>query len=151
MRLNHALVMASDVSEMTKFFKESLGLSEGYRPPFEFEGAWLYDDQNMPCIHIANRDNVNPQQAEYLRQNSAPTSLSGINTIDHLAFSTEDYSGLVRRLVRHKLPFIERDVPASEEHQVFVFGPDDLKIEIVFDRKQLLSLTHKNKLTANRN
>ncbi|MFC3151419.1 VOC family protein [Litoribrevibacter euphylliae] len=134
MRLNHVLIMTTDLSEMTTFFCQALALTVGDRPAFEFDGVWLYDDQNLPCIHLADRSDINAHQAEYLRQPKGSNLHSGLDTIDHLAFSSKDYPTLIRRLDQHQIPYIERDIPESEEHQVFVFGPDELKVEIVFSR-----------------
>ena len=132
MQLNHALIMASDINEMSLFLTHALGLTEGSRPPFGFLGVWLYDQKNVPCIHIASRHDITSSQSFYLSQMQG--TQAGLPTIDHLAFVSDDYIGLKQRLMKFGVPFIEREIPEVNEHQVFITGPDNLKIEILFSR-----------------
>jgi len=137
MQLNHALILASNINEMSLFLTHTLGLKEGSRPPFGFLGVWLYDQKNVPCIHIASRHDITSSQSFYLSQIQKQSAQTGLPTIDHLAFISDDYKGLKQRLMKFGVPFIEREVPEINEHQVFVTGPDNLKIEILFSRNEI--------------
>lgn len=53
--------------------------------------------------------------------------------IDHIAFSGSDYPTLIARLQHHHLDYFERTVPLTSEHQVFVEGPEGLRVEIQFE------------------
>lgn len=52
MQFNHALLLATNIQHMAQFLESSLGLKKGPRPAFGFDGVWLYDDLDTPCIHI---------------------------------------------------------------------------------------------------
>lgn len=132
MQLNHALILASNLHSMSQFLIQSLGLKKGSRPPFGFDGVWLYDKNDVPCIHIAGISDITPEQSFYLGHFEQSRSRSGFSTIDHLAFYSDDYEGLKSRLSAFKVPFVERYIPQTNKHQVFITGPDDLKIEILF-------------------
>lgn len=57
---------------------------------------------------------------------------SGTGIIDHVAFSGQDYDKLIERLQKHQTSFFERTVPLTGEHQVFVEGPEGLRVEVLF-------------------
>jgi len=40
--MNHFNVLTDDVDATRKFYVGILGLTEGERPPFKFDGLWLY-------------------------------------------------------------------------------------------------------------
>ncbi len=114
---------------MKVFFRQALELEEGFRPPFPFEGVWLYGD-GKPIIHMARANPSDADQAHYLNSDS---SVDGSGIVDHIAFEGQDYESLMQRLQRHGYTFFERTVPETKEHQVFVSGPEGLKVEVVFN------------------
>jgi len=138
MQLNHALLLATNIQHMAQFLESSLGLKKGPRPAFGFDGVWLYDELDTPCIHIAAKFGINESQSDYLTQASVSTEAVGLSTVDHLAFFATDYQEVKARLEATSIPFVEREVPAANEHQVFIQGPDGLKIEILFTRSELI-------------
>lgn len=133
MNINHILIQASDLSNMTSFIENVTGLTVGSRPPFPFPGSWMYHD-DKPVIHIVEA-RENSAQAHYLRSGSPNSNKVGSDyVIDHVAFEGEDYNSLIARLLRHGIDYFERTVPLSQEHQVFVDGPDGVKLEILFNQ-----------------
>ena len=115
MKINHVLVLTKDIKAMTSFLTNIMGLSTGYRPPFPFAGEWLYSEEK-PLIHLA-------QVGDDLDKNGA---------IAHVALEGENYYRLISILHEHSIEYSEKDVPLSDERQVFVLGPDNLTIEVVF-------------------
>ena len=51
-RLEHYLVLSDDIHKTRDFYRDVLGMAEGFRPELEFPGFWLYLG-DTPCIHIA--------------------------------------------------------------------------------------------------
>ena len=51
--INHVLLLTQDVDGMAKFFEQALELKAGQRPPFNFPGAWLWNDSS-PIIHLGD-------------------------------------------------------------------------------------------------
>jgi lactoylglutathione lyase len=133
--INHILLRTHDLEEMGQFFEQSLDLKKGYRPPFNFPGSWLWSD-DKPLIHLTELNPADTEQSDHLGgQRTIPNT--GMGTVDHIAFSGSDYPRLIARLKHHHLDYFERAVPLTGEHQVFVEGPEEVRVEIQFDSNQL--------------
>ncbi len=115
MKINHNLVLTTDLEAMNIFWTEAIGLTLGDRPPFPFKGAWFYSE-GKPLIHVAEQKNI---------------AVSG-GAIAHLALEGGDYSTLITTLKNLNYNYTEKDVPLSGERQVFVAGPDGLIVEMMF-------------------
>jgi len=116
MRINHILFRTSDLRAMVAFLVDVIGLSEGYRPPFQFPGAWLYSGDSA-LFHLAE----------------TTTGENTTGNIDHVAIEGADYELLIDRLRAHQFPYRETVVPDSLLRQVFISGPDGLMLEMQFD------------------
>src|SRR6185369_16392021 len=81
--LDHVNISTTKLAETKAFFIDVLGLEEGWRPSLPFDGAWLY---------AGGRDVVHLAEVKEAPQPSRGASL------DHFAFSIEDYDEAVRRL-----------------------------------------------------
>ena len=56
--LDHVNIRTSKARETMNFYTEILGFSDGFRPPFNFPGAWLYAGESAVihrCSMIASR------------------------------------------------------------------------------------------------
>lgn len=115
MNINHVLVLTSDLKAMECFWTKLIGLQVGERPPFPFNGVWIYSD-NKPLVHIA-------EQA---------ASAFGNGAIAHVALEGSDYKSLIKRLNTNSYLYTEKAVPLSGERQVFIVGPDGLIVEMLF-------------------
>lgn len=115
MNINHVLVLTSDLKAMECFWTKLIGLQVGERPPFPFNGVWIYSD-NKPLVHIA-------EQA---------ASVFGNGAIAHVALEGSDYKSLIKRLNTSSYLYTEKVVPLSGERQVFIVGPDGLIVEMLF-------------------
>ncbi len=120
MKLNHVLILTSDLKSMENFWKKVIGLEIGKRPPFPFDGLWLYSD-GTPFVHIAEQKGTT----------------FGHGSITHLAFEGGNYEDLMIRLKQSQLPYTEKDVPLSNDRQVFIAGPDGVTVEMMFPLDEL--------------
>ncbi|WP_193161513.1 VOC family protein [Microbulbifer hainanensis] len=118
MHINHVLVRTTNLTAMTAFWTDVIGLELGDRPPFRSPGAWLYSN-GQPLIHIIEVDQVNAD-----------------GSFDHVALEGADYQALTSRLEQRGADFRETSVPATGARQVFVAGPDQLKVELLFPNPQ---------------
>jgi lactoylglutathione lyase len=123
--LDHVLILANDVPRMRSFLLTAADLAEGVRPKFPFAGHWLYSG-DRPLIHLASAED------DRTKGYVGPHRKSAAGAVDHVALSGSGYDALVARLQRHHLDYFERRVPESGEHQVFVPGPEGVKLEFVF-------------------
>ena len=79
-----------------EFYREVLGLKEGFRPDFGRPGWWLYTGDH-PVLHIS------------LRQ-IAPT-VGPTGSVDHIALNATDWPEMKARLERHQVPWREHGEP----------------------------------------
>jgi lactoylglutathione lyase len=138
--INHVLVRTRHLKNMIHFLIRTVGLEEGFRPPFNFPGAWLYSD-DKPLIHLVEINPDDKGQSDYLGSQTAVSEI-GMGAVDHIAFSGCNYPHLIKRLKQQKIKYFERIVPLTNEHQLFVEGPDGLRIELLFKTDEILNKTN---------
>lgn len=119
-RLDHINIHVRDGKRMVAFLEAVLDVREGFRPPFKNRGHWLYAD-GLPAIHI----DIVEGDAD-LRQ--------GI--VNHVAFGLYDYQAALARVEATGLPFEHAGIPGTPIGQIFVTGPEGLRIEIQYRRAE---------------
>jgi catechol 2,3-dioxygenase-like lactoylglutathione lyase family enzyme len=113
--LDHINILATDLVAVRDFLLAALpDLEDGFRPPFDFAGYWLYLD-GRPVIHLKGRD---------------PGAGQGGGWVDHLAFAPFDFDAEQARLTRLGLSFTTGSIPDTGIRQIFVGGPEGLKLEL---------------------
>jgi catechol 2,3-dioxygenase-like lactoylglutathione lyase family enzyme len=137
--LAHYSVRTTRLEASRHFYVDVLGFREGFRPPFDFPGLWLYkgdDEAQYGVVHIIGIDPDAPQGlVEYLGDKSE-ASLHGSAAIDHLAFLATDLPDMRRRLQQAGLAFRERTVPSIGLHQLFVEDPSGVTIELNYPAEE---------------
>ncbi|MDN8614452.1 VOC family protein [Variovorax ginsengisoli] len=137
--LAHYSVRTTRLEASRHFYVDVLGFREGFRPPFDFPGLWLYkgdDEAQFGVVHIIGIDPDAPQGLiEYLGDKSE-ASLHGSAAIDHLAFLATDLPDMRRRLQQAGLGFRERTVPSIGLHQLFVEDPSGVTIELNYPAEE---------------
>lgn len=115
--LDHVNLRTSRLKELVRFYEDALGFTVGDRPPFSFNGAWMYL-KGWPVVHLvetAEQPNVNEPQ------------------IEHFAFRAEglaEFAGNLRkRGIEHRMV----PVPGNNNAQIFTWDPDGNRIEIQFE------------------
>ncbi|NWB86901.1 VOC family protein [Pseudomonas gingeri] len=126
--LDHFTLRTAKVEETVAFFRDAIGLEEGWRPAFPFPGSWLYS-AGRPLLHIANLESCGAELDAYLGTRAVA---AGSGALDHVAFRCSDLQGHRQRLLSLGLHFSERVVPELLEHQVFVEDPNGITVELIF-------------------
>lgn len=134
MNINHVLVLTTDLKAMEFFWTKIIGLKVGERPPFPFNGAWIYSG-DKPLIHIAENY----------------TSDFGNGSIAHVAIEGTDYKALRERINNSTYNYTEKIVPLSGERQIFIIGPDGLIVEMLFPLDKQLDLSEERPQLAYQN
>jgi len=118
-KLDHINIHVVDGPRMVRFFADVIGAEEGFRPPFDLPGHWIYVD-GAPAIHlsIVNRTEDFPQ-----------------GMINHIAFGVYDYESIKVRLEASGYPWRLAGIPDTEIGQFFVTGPEGLYLEVQYRRK----------------
>lgn len=114
--MNHFTVMSSDLEKSKAFYINILGLTEGYRPPFEFPGAWLYSG-DQAILHI-------------MAGRPMPSNAAGV--IDHMAFTASNLQLVIKQLKQHGIKYKLQRLPGLEIWQLFCHDPDGAKVELDF-------------------
>jgi len=114
--MNHFTILTDDVTGTVDFYRDLLGLVEGWRPPLAFPGAWLYagDDAILHVVGGRPRDELK----------------AGV--IDHMAFSATDLSDTLAMLTSRSIEHTCRRQAGSGTWQVFFHDPNGARVELDF-------------------
>lgn len=116
--MNHFTVLSSDLEKTKAFYINILGLKEGYRPPMDSVGAWLYtNDPNHSVLHI-------------MAERPMPESAPGV--IDHLAFTASDLQSVIDTLKKNDIRYRLNRMNELGIWQLFCHDPDGAKVELDF-------------------
>ena len=142
-RLAHYSIRTLDLERSCRFYERVLGFKRGYRPPFDFPGAWLYkggDESDYGTVHIIGVDPANPDGlAAYLGDKTLPAS--GTGTVDHIAFLATGVEAMWDTLRAEHVAWRDRTVPSLGLHQVFIEDPSGVTIELNFPAAEVAGLT----------
>ena len=114
--MNHFTILTDDVPGTVGFYRDLLGLAEGWRPPLAFPGAWLYAGDNA-ILHV-----VGGRPREELK--------AGV--IDHMAFSAAGLADTLALLASRNIEHTCRRLPAAGTWQVFFHDPNGARVELDF-------------------
>jgi catechol 2,3-dioxygenase-like lactoylglutathione lyase family enzyme len=123
--MQHYMVLSKDLEKTRQFYCDVLGLRTGPRPPFDFEGLWIYVGE-VAAVHVAGHESY----AGTGRLVDAVAARHGSGSVDHIAFSATNYDDLVASFRKHGVKYRATQVPASDLRQLFVLDPDGVQIEI---------------------
>ena len=113
---HYAIRLAPETVEKTAaFYVNVLGLKRGYRPPFNFPGAWLYAGDSAVVHLIGGPD---------------PDRPADTGRLDHIAFDAKSIAEMRAHLSARGVAFEERKVPDSDLRQLFVRDPNGIRIEL---------------------
>ena len=113
--LDHVNIRTTDLAGTTAFFTEVLGLTVGWRPAFDFGGAWLYAG-DKDVVHLVE-----------VAQASAPSKGS---VLDHFAFAIDDFEDARRRLEAAGVAYRETAAPNGGSRQFFITDLNGVNIEL---------------------
>jgi catechol 2,3-dioxygenase-like lactoylglutathione lyase family enzyme len=115
--MNHFTILAEDLAQTCAFYRDLLGLTEGYRPDMGFPGAWLYAG-DQAVLHVMIR-------------NPLPQPRAGV--LDHMAFSAKDLKAVKARFDERGVRYDLRRQAGAGTWQLFSFDPNGAKVELDFD------------------
>ena len=123
-QMQHYMVLSKDLEKTRAFYCDVLGLRTGPRPPFDFEGLWIYVG-DVAAVHVATQASY--EQSGRVEQTG---QRHGSGSVDHIAFSANNYDELIASFRKHGVQYRATQVPGSDLRQLFVFDPDGIQIEI---------------------
>lgn len=117
-KLDHINIHVVDGPRMVKFLETVLEAEEGFRPPFDFPGHWVYVG-GEPAIHLS----IVERKADYPQ---------GI--VNHVAFGVYAFEAAKARIERTGYRYTLAGIPETGIGQFFVEGPEGLLLEVQFRR-----------------
>jgi len=122
--INHYNLRATaDVlARLRDWYRDTVGLEVGERPPFRFPGYWLYAN-GRPILHLS----------EQAPGESHPVPGSG--TFDHVAFTCEGFDAMRAKLDALGEDYRIADVPLTRTRQIFLRDPGGNGVELNFEVK----------------
>ena len=122
--LEHYTVNCADLAAARDFYRDVLGLEEGFRPDLGFAGHWLYCG-DVPVVHLLGRDGALPE-------NRGAEQGGDTGSFDHIAFRGRDAQAMIVRLKAHGVAFRENRIAEIKLHQLFVRDPNGVVVEMNF-------------------
>lgn len=113
--LDHINIGTDRLAATTAFFREVLGLTEGWRPNFPFGGVWLYAGETA-VVHLVELE--------------APRGPSRASSMDHVAFRIDDYDACLGRLDAAGIAYRTLDIPDTQIRQIFITDLNGVSIEL---------------------
>jgi len=121
-KLDHINIRTAVPEATRDFFVDVVGLRNGERPPFNFNGYWLYAGEQA-VIHLTDARDAAAHGIAEGRAGAA---------IDHVSFRMTGYNALRSLLKERNLPFETRVVPRNGDVQIFVDDPNGVTVELTF-------------------
>jgi catechol 2,3-dioxygenase-like lactoylglutathione lyase family enzyme len=122
--LDHYTIHCADMTATRDFYRDVLGLTEGFRPQLPFAGHWLYCGERA-VVHLLRADGALPENRD-----AKPGDSTG--GLDHVAFRGTDPAATIARLKERGLAFRENLIRDIGLHQVFVRDPNGIMVEMNF-------------------
>ncbi len=120
--LDHVTIRTARLGALTDFYARALGLQPGKRPPFGFEGAWLYCNGHA-ALHLV--EVADSPEAPLSQTSQAPRS-------EHFAFRAETLADFLAHLRELDIAYRTAVVPEFGIQQVHLRDPDGNHVEIAF-------------------
>jgi catechol 2,3-dioxygenase-like lactoylglutathione lyase family enzyme len=118
--VDHINIGTDKLAETVAFFRDILGLEEGYRPNFPFGGAWLYAGDGA-VVHLVE-----------LAKDKLPSSQAAL---DHFALAVDDYDDAIGRVTAAGLRHNTVDIPGTPIRQINIRDPNGVNIELNYRPK----------------
>jgi len=122
--LNHINLRAKDIHETRDFYRDVLGLTEGFRPNFPSFGYWMYAGDETAVVHISDSvvdsdRRTNPDAMGY--------------GLDHFALWAAGLNDQLAMLDKLGIKYDKRLAWNDTMVQVFFKDPNGVIIELGYD------------------
>ncbi|MGH1360280.1 MAG: VOC family protein [Burkholderiaceae bacterium] len=117
-------VPAEHLNTVSQFYSDAVGLTEGFRPDFDFDGRWLYASGiERAVLHLAS----------YGANDTAPLHQS-TGRFNHVCFAMQGLAAHREKLQNAGTEFKESNRPNAEVVQLFLTDPTGVMVELNFSK-----------------
>jgi catechol 2,3-dioxygenase-like lactoylglutathione lyase family enzyme len=141
-KLDHCNILTDKLAETIDFYVTALDMrvSPPARGKDTSEGAYIYDNDDWPVLHVQGIDPEDPERRfarvrDRLGDLAGTLSIdafSGSGAIEHIALLCTGYERLAERLSRLGLPMRTNEVPGRDLRQIFIKDPNGIVLELSF-------------------
>ena len=129
--IEHYLVLSDEIDATRDWYRDVLGMHEGWHPDFGFPVYWMYLD-GVDVVHIGkSAKHASDNQKAYLGR-LAQDAGAGTGAIDHIAFRATGLRAMLEHLRAERVPFSQRRANGQALFQLFFHDPNGIKIELNF-------------------
>lgn len=131
--IQHVLIHSDDPDGTARWFADNIGLRRGDNPDFKVPVIWMYAG-DVHAIHIApfpDEGETQRFQERYLGGRKSEERW-GSGVIDHVAFGCTGLVDMLDRLDRHEAHYLRRQAGDGALFQLFVDGPNGIRVELNF-------------------
>ena len=127
--LNHFNIMGSRslIDEVRDFYVDVIGLTDGWRPDFDFDGHWLYAG-DAPILHLM------VSEEDPAAGDTGITSKTG--HLDHIALTADGLAAVEARLIELGQVYKKKAIPGFNVTQLFLHDPIGLGVELNFSESR---------------
>jgi catechol 2,3-dioxygenase-like lactoylglutathione lyase family enzyme len=137
--IEHYLVLSDEIDATRDWYRDVLGMQEGWHPDFGFPVCWMYLD-GVDVVHIGkSAKHASDNQKAYLGR-LAQDAGAGTGALDHIAFRAKGLKDTMAHLRRHKVEFSERRANGQALYQLFMYDPNGIKVELNFDSAEAVGI-----------
>ena len=131
-QLEHYNIRTADLDATVRFYSDALGMKSGDTPVPQ-PGAFIYDEQGVPVVHIAvvDSEEAHEQLDEYYGKKPDASHFGG-GAIDHVAFEGDNFAEFRQHFEETGVPFVQRIVEQMNLKQLFIHDPNGITIELNF-------------------
>ncbi len=122
--LNHINLRAKDIHETRDFYRDVLGLTEGFRPDFNDFGYWMYAGDETAVVHISHCDPDSDKRTN-------PDAMG--HGLDHFALWAAGLKDQLAMLDKLGIKYDKRLAWNDTMVQVFFKDPNGVIIELGYD------------------
>lgn len=118
--LNHYNIRAGQplIGRVRAFYIDVVGLHEGWRPPFNFPGHWLYAGEQA-VVHL-------------VETSGEQSTANPPGVLDHVAFTCTGFEEFEAKLKDKGIDYRKSETPGAPIKQLFVEDPAGNGVELNF-------------------
>ncbi len=120
--LHHVTVQTDDLDATRDFYRDILGLEEGFRPDLNFPGYWMYCGP-VPVVHLVPKGNAIGGGAS-----------RDTGSFDHFAFLARDFDAVKATLDGKGVKYRQNHINQPPIDQLFFPDNNNVMIELNFPR-----------------
>jgi catechol 2,3-dioxygenase-like lactoylglutathione lyase family enzyme len=128
--LDHVNIRTEDLPATVAFYTGVLGMIVKPPPgaPDNYRGAWIYDGDDRPVIHVGTSASRYPTDGVMGSQEAG----RGSGAIHHVALECDGYDELLAKLKSLDLTVSTNEVTQISLRQIFVEDPNGVTLELNF-------------------